>query len=806
MLQQHEAVSEGPNAHGRLIGVIGSRGSYNDGLLRSLHHNLRFSPSVCYASSSEPPFDPLLPEFTVYQTLHHAALMRCTFESDVQRDLVINSILQLLEMDEIRDIVVGENCVETDIRHRPSVDKRCLDRCPIQTSFSQAATMPLPSPSPVHHLLPSGQSPCHHSSPRTPSSRCSGKFIFPISPPSSPVLHLTSFSSPSKRRSPTKLLASFGEAASDLFTNSDYKHTGRRTAKEGDSDDDKDNKTDEELSRLEAGIMKECDDKDYQCQQPSQLNIEQRRILRIGLELLTAPRVLLLDGLFSGLDCRGSEYVMRVLSAVAQSGVRVIISLQDGVVPSLDAAKYVDDLAVLDSRGQAVYLGPSEHAASYFQALGFVHPAPVDTLLFIQHILRGAGDFRASSQRPDSPADLHAEWRAYVAHKENLASTASFLKPGHEELKEPSPALFSTTPTSTSPRTSTPSEKLQSDVHQWLESGKDRLPMLDTSKAPIMMVSATFPTTSNFSALGILPKEDGSPLSSPSSLSSLSSVPSPCSSISPAAMSSSSSSSWSACGSPPRRITFASNLVETKEFDFRTPPKACSKDGYDGGEDEDSEDNDASSASLLHAEEHDDGPDIDSEEEDTDSEEEGTDDEDEESDEGVFYDHDASSHRHLISICSSSASYADERPLTHQSLWMRLKSAIGLTSDCRDDADSTRCSVDADETSLLTGHLSATRHEPALSSLMEGDLPDWFLVGLIGGPLSLMILQEQERKAITRSCNQSRPANTQFGPGVSQPRQRSDRLKCRAPKMKSLWTNRRRFALAGVLSQMGVMG
>ncbi|KAI2828074.1 hypothetical protein CBS133816_5818 [Aspergillus niger] len=85
------------------------------------------------------------------------------------------------------------------------------------------------------------------------------------------------------------------------------------------------------------------------------LNVKQRRLLSIGVELTAKPDVLFVEEPDSGLDVQSSRTIYRILQKLADAGQTIICTMP----PSLMAFKQVDQLLFLSSEGRTVYFGPT---------------------------------------------------------------------------------------------------------------------------------------------------------------------------------------------------------------------------------------------------------------------------------------------------------------------------------------------------------------------------------------------------------------------------------------------------------------
>ncbi|PYH74263.1 ABC multidrug transporter [Aspergillus vadensis CBS 113365] len=83
------------------------------------------------------------------------------------------------------------------------------------------------------------------------------------------------------------------------------------------------------------------------------LNVKQRRILSIGVELAARPEILFVEEPVSGLDVQSSRAIYRILQKLADAGQTIICTLQ----PSTMAFRQVDQLLFLSAEGRTVYFG-----------------------------------------------------------------------------------------------------------------------------------------------------------------------------------------------------------------------------------------------------------------------------------------------------------------------------------------------------------------------------------------------------------------------------------------------------------------
>lgn len=101
------------------------------------------------------------------------------------------------------------------------------------------------------------------------------------------------------------------------------------------------------------------------------LNVKQRKLLSIGVELAAKPALLFLDEPTSGLDSQSSWAVVSVLRRLADHGQSILCTVHQ---PSSTLFEQFDRLLFLAEGGRTAYFGPvgtnSSELISYFEAKG----------------------------------------------------------------------------------------------------------------------------------------------------------------------------------------------------------------------------------------------------------------------------------------------------------------------------------------------------------------------------------------------------------------------------------------------------
>lgn len=157
------------------------------------------------------------------------------------------------------------------------------------------------------------------------------------------------------------------------------------------------------------------------------LNVEQRKLLTIGVELAARPALLLfLDEPTSGLDSQSSWTIIAFLRKLADSGQAVLSTIHQ---PSAILFQQFDRLLFLAQGGKTVYFGEigqnSKTLLDYFHKQG-ARPCgdaenPAEYILE----LAGAGVSNVSSQ----------DWPALWKNSEEAKEVSTELDRLHEDLK-----------------------------------------------------------------------------------------------------------------------------------------------------------------------------------------------------------------------------------------------------------------------------------------------------------------------------------------------------------------------------------
>lgn len=97
-----------------------------------------------------------------------------------------------------------------------------------------------------------------------------------------------------------------------------------------------------------------------------ELNPTQRKLLSIGVELVTKPSLLLfLDEPTSGLDAEAALTIVQFLKKLSLQGQAIFCTIHQ---PSKSVISYFDNIYLLKRGGECVYFGPTSEACGYFMS------------------------------------------------------------------------------------------------------------------------------------------------------------------------------------------------------------------------------------------------------------------------------------------------------------------------------------------------------------------------------------------------------------------------------------------------------
>ncbi|KAG1683927.1 hypothetical protein DVH05_012502 [Phytophthora capsici] len=128
----------------------------------------------------------------------------------------------------------------------------------------------------------------------------------------------------------------------------------------------------------------------------------ERRRVSIGMELVTAPQILILDEPTSGLDSSSAHSVVQLVKDLAGHGRIVVLSIHQ---PSARSFLLLDKIMLL-GKGKLLYSGAPVESKSYFQNLGFKCPENeniADFILDIASDTKNIPMIRSYMKREPSP-------------------------------------------------------------------------------------------------------------------------------------------------------------------------------------------------------------------------------------------------------------------------------------------------------------------------------------------------------------------------------------------------------------------
>lgn len=162
------------------------------------------------------------------------------------------------------------------------------------------------------------------------------------------------------------------------------------------------------------------------------LNIEQRKRVTIGVELVSKPKILIfLDEPTSGLDGQSAFNTVRFLRRLADYGQSVLVTIHQ---PSAQLFSQFDNLLLLAKGGKMVYFGEigedGQCVKNYFGKLGAQCPPGVNPAEFMIDVVSG-------NIIPD--VDWHQKWISSTMHTtmshrlEEILSDAMAKPPGFDD-------------------------------------------------------------------------------------------------------------------------------------------------------------------------------------------------------------------------------------------------------------------------------------------------------------------------------------------------------------------------------------
>ena len=203
---------------------------------------------------------------------------------------------------------------------------------------------------------------------------------------------------------------------------------------------------------------------------------EKRRV-SIALELITRPPILILDEPTSGLDSYSAHMVVEQLCKLAASKTTTVIMTIHQ--PRSDIFFMFNHTLVV-SKGAALYFGPTDTAADYFNRRGLVCPPNYN---IADYLLDIAMDQNLVAQARDYNDDLEIEKTGHASgHQVHVSGNAVSRRPGNNMQGNASDT------TRTSHETSVPMEEAES-------SGSSTASLSGSNVTPLKKQKTVYPTS-----------------------------------------------------------------------------------------------------------------------------------------------------------------------------------------------------------------------------------------------------------------------------------------------------------------------
>jgi len=157
----------------------------------------------------------------------------------------------------------------------------------------------------------------------------------------------------------------------------------------------------------------------------------ERRRVSIGVQLVNAPSILLLDEPTTGLDSFAAHNLVLLLKRLAGYGVTVVITIHQ---PRSDMFRLFDGITIL-STGEVVYCGPARSMVDHFVNMGYPCPTYVNPLDF--YVDLGTVDYRSEysqHQTTDSVDVLKKKFLDSAIHAKTLEEIEFWKKSPKENV------------------------------------------------------------------------------------------------------------------------------------------------------------------------------------------------------------------------------------------------------------------------------------------------------------------------------------------------------------------------------------
>ncbi|KAF2445524.1 P-loop containing nucleoside triphosphate hydrolase protein [Karstenula rhodostoma CBS 690.94] len=163
---------------------------------------------------------------------------------------------------------------------------------------------------------------------------------------------------------------------------------------------------------------------------------EKRRVT-IAVQILTEPRVLLLDEPLSGLDAFTALSIMDVLQGLASEGRTLIVTIHQ---PRSDLFAHFGSILLLARGGHPVYAGPSREMLSHFAKQGYHCPQHINPADFALDLI--TVDLQHTSREAASRAKVRNLIESWTPDLFPIARTGSITTPAELGSLARAPSSF----------------------------------------------------------------------------------------------------------------------------------------------------------------------------------------------------------------------------------------------------------------------------------------------------------------------------------------------------------------------------
>ena len=200
------------------------------------------------------------------------------------------------------------------------------------------------------------------------------------------------------------------------------------------SKEEKDRRAEEIL--LKMGL-KDCADNLVGSDLAKGISGGEKRRVTIAVQILTEPRVLLLDEPLSGLDAFTALSIMDVLRGLSNEGRTLIVTIHQ---PRSDLFAHFGNILLLARGGHPVYAGPAQDMLLYFAAQGHNCPSHVNPADFALDLI--TVDLRHEVREAESRDKVRRLIESWSSDMFALAQTGSIATPAELGSLAREPASF----------------------------------------------------------------------------------------------------------------------------------------------------------------------------------------------------------------------------------------------------------------------------------------------------------------------------------------------------------------------------